>query len=249
VTGSERPDTGGRREELIAAALAGELSDAEAVEFDRLRTTDPSIDEELASFAAVLTSLRGVGRWDESEPSGELSARIREIPEAREAAELPLATPVPLAALPQARRAPQRRRLALALMAAAACVALGAVGGLALQALGDRPIQGEPGTLGAIEPIAFTEDSPLVIDASLIAHTWGTETILRGTGFTIGESYELILVTASGERLLSGSFLGSEAEIDCEMNAAVTRTAVTSIEITDDSGATIAVADLPPVQS
>ncbi|QHC60139.1 hypothetical protein [Rathayibacter sp. VKM Ac-2760] len=236
------------REELIAAALAGELSAGEAVELDALRAEDPTIDVELASFGALLGDLRGVARWEEPAPSEELRARVAA-----------LAEPAPPVALADARAARSRPagavrpvrggRLALAVTAAAACLALGAVGGLSLQALADRPTEGAPGTLGAVEPIAFAEDSALDIDASLVAHTWGTETLLRGSGFAVGESYEVVLVTAAGLRLPSGSFLGSTAELDCEMNAAVLRASVASIEITDESGVAVAVADLPVVES
>ncbi|QHF23117.1 hypothetical protein GTU73_03255 [Rathayibacter sp. VKM Ac-2804] len=237
---------GGRREELIAAALAGELSDGEAAELDRLRAADPSVDEELASFGAVLSGLGGVGRWEEPEPSADLRARVAALAG-------PALVAVPRARGEEPRSAPARpargRRIALGVTAAAACVAIGAFGGLALQSLGDRPPEGGPGTLGAVEPIAFAEDSALEIDAELVAHTWGTETILRGSGFAVGESYEVVLVTETGVRLPSGSFLGSEASLDCAMNAAVLRASVASIEITDESGGAVAVAELPVVES
>jgi len=246
VTGADRPGgDAGRREELIAAALAGELSAEESAALDRLRAVDPSIDEELASFGAVLEGLRGVGRWEEPQPSAELADRVAA-----------LGSPAPLVALPRvggAESVPARpargRRIALQATAAAACLALGAIGGLGVLALTDRPPEGGPGTLGAAEPIAFAEDADLDIDAELVAHTWGTETILRGSGFAVGESYEVVLVTATGLRLPSGSFLGSEAELDCAMNAAVLRPSVASIEITDESGGAVAVAELPVVES
>ena len=271
MTGADRPGADGPRdggpaetgcrEELIAAALAGELTAEEAAELDRLRAEDPSVDEELASFGTVLAGLGGVGRWEEQEPSPDLRARVAAL------------TGPALVALPtdrsaetgsadtrsadtrdaDTRRADARpargRRIALAVTAAAACLALGAVGGLALQSLGDRPPEGGPGTLGAVESIAFAGDSALDIDAELVAHTWGTETILRGSGFAVGESYELVLVTATGVRLPSGSFLGSTAELDCALNAAVLRASVASIEITDESGGAVAVAELPVVES
>ncbi|KQQ05519.1 MULTISPECIES: hypothetical protein [unclassified Rathayibacter] len=227
MTDIDDPRGGGRREELIAAALAGELSAAEGAELDLLRASDPSIDRELALFGVVLADLRTVGRWDEVAPSDDLRRRIQS-----------LAGVAPIA----------RGRGALLIGAAAACLALGAVGGAGLYLLGDRPVEGAPGQLGAVETIAF-DGAPegIDIDGSLIAHTWGTETILRASGFAVGESYDLVLVTDEGERLPSGSFLGSAVEIDCEMNAAILRDSVSAIEITDDSGETIAVADLPPV--
>lgn len=237
MTDIDAPHEGGRREELIAAALAGELTPEEAAELDRLRSADPSIDRELASFGALLDGVRGVGSWEEAEPSDELRARIVGA-SLEEDGERPAA--------------PRRVRLPFAVGAAAACLALGAVGGVAAGSLQDRAVDGPPGTLGAIESIAFVEGAGsdrIEVDGSVVAHTWGTETILRGEGFAVGETYELVLVTDSGDRLPSGSFLGSAAELDCEMNAAVLRESVASIEITDASGASVAVATLPAVMT
>ncbi|KZX20232.1 hypothetical protein [Rathayibacter tanaceti] len=229
MTDVEQP--GGRREELLAAALAGDLSSEEAIEFDRLRAADPTLDRELASFGVVLDRLGGLVRWDEAEPSAQLRSRVLGLAAAEEAA-------------PPSRRG----RLALAVGAAAACLVLGVVAGSAFQAAGERPVTGPPGTLGAVEAIAFDERASGVrLDGSLVAHTWGTETILRGTGFELGASYDLVLVTGEGERLASGSFLGSSAELDCEMNAAVLRDAVAAVEITDAAGTVVASAALPAV--
>ena len=83
----------------------------------------------------------------------------------------------------------------------------------------------------------------------MIAHTRGTETVLRASGFAVGESYDLVLVTESGERLPSGSFLGSEVEIDCGMNAAVPRESVAAVEIVATGGDVVARAELPVVES
>jgi hypothetical protein len=230
MTGTEQ--SGGRREELIAAALAGELSDGEAAEFDRLRAADPTIDRELASFGVVLEGLGAVGEWDEVAAPAALRSRVLGLEEEE-------AGP----------RRSRRRRTALAVGAAAACMAVGAVGATALQGATERPVAGPPGTLGAVETIAFEESSAFDVEGSVIAHTWGTETLLRATGFTAGESFDLVLVTDSGERLASGSFLGSTVEIDCEMNAAVLRESVTAVEIVAAGGGVVASAELPPVES
>ncbi|PPG12175.1 hypothetical protein C5D36_15620 [Rathayibacter sp. AY1C6] len=238
----DQPDgdePGGRREELLAAALAGDLSAEETREFESLRAADPSIDPELASFGAVVDRVGALGRWEEAEPSPELRSRVAalagERPELAESARAPR------------RRAP-RLRAVLAVAAAAALLVVGGVAGAALRSAEERPVAGPPGTLGAVEAIAFDERTEgVTLDGSLVAHTWGTETILRGTGFALGESYDLVLVTGSGERLPSGSFLGSSAELDCEMNAAVLRESVAAVEITDAGGALVASAALPAV--
>jgi hypothetical protein len=237
VIDRDQPDgdqPGGRREELLAAALAGDLSAEEAREFESLRAADPSIDPELASFGAVVDRLGALGRWEEAEPSPELRSRIAAL-----AGERPERG--------ESLRA-SRLRAVLAVAAAAALLVVGGVAGAALRSAEERPVAGPPGTLGAVEAIAFEERTAgVTLDGSLVAHTWGTETILRGTGFALGESYDLVLVTGSGERLPSGSFLGSSAELDCEMNAAVLRESVAAVEITDAGGALVASAALPAV--
>lgn len=70
-------DDNDRREELIAAALAGELSPVDYGVLDRLRASDPSIDTELAEAAPLLPRLQGVGSWDAAPPSAVLGNRIR----------------------------------------------------------------------------------------------------------------------------------------------------------------------------
>ncbi|QHC71415.1 hypothetical protein [Rathayibacter sp. VKM Ac-2801] len=231
---TDRDQPGGRREELLAAALAGDLSAEEAREFELLRAADPSIDRELASFGAVVDRLGALGRWEEAEPSPELRSRVAAL-----AGERPERAPG-LRAL--------RLRAVLAVAAAASLLVVGGVAGAALRSADERPVAGPPGTLGAVEAIAFDERTAgVTLDGSLVAHTWGTETILRGTGFALGESYDLVLITGSGERLPSGSFLGSSAELDCEMNAAVLRESVAAVEIIDAGGALVAMAALPAV--
>ncbi|MCJ1695888.1 hypothetical protein C1I63_06850 [Rathayibacter caricis DSM 15933] len=229
MTGTEHP--GGRREELIAAALAGELSAEEAVEFDRLRSEDPTVDRELAAFGVVVDRLGALGGWEEGEGSAALRSRVLRIEEE------------------EAPARPRRGRLALAVGAVAASVAVGALGATLLQGAGERPVAGPPGTLGAVETIAFEESTAVDVQGSVIAHTWGTETVLRASGFAVGESYDLVLVTESGERLPSGSFLGSAVEIDCEMNAAVPRESVAAVEIVAAGGDVVASAELPVVES
>ncbi|PPI17411.1 hypothetical protein C5D04_04695 [Rathayibacter sp. AY1D2] len=238
----DQPDgdqPGGRREELLAAALAGDLSAEEAREFESLRAADPSIDRELASFGSVVDRVGALGRWEEAEPSPELRSRVAAL--AGERSERAASVRAP-------RLRASRLRAVLAVAAAAALLVVGGVAGAALRSAEERPVAGPPGTLGAVEAIAFDERTEgVTLDGSLVAHTWGTETILRGTGFALGESYDLVLVTGSGERLPSGSFLGSSAELDCEMNAAVLRESVAAVEITDAGGALVASAALPAV--
>ncbi|MCJ0700865.1 hypothetical protein FRIG_06920 [Frigoribacterium faeni] len=77
--------TPSRRDELIAAALADDLSPAEAAEFAALRAEDPGVDAELAELAALTARLAdlpepdgraGGAGWVDLEPSAELRRRV-----------------------------------------------------------------------------------------------------------------------------------------------------------------------------
>jgi hypothetical protein len=211
-----------RRALLISGAISGDLNATEQEELALLRKADPTVDDEIRELAEVLTGSANPG------------------------------APAPHAANVDAdhdTKAPVihlRRRPWIIAIGAAACVAVGAGGVLITQPTIPDPPTGPPGTLGAIEEISFDgEPSGVTIDGSLIAHTWGTETILNISGLTEANPYDVVLVTVGGDSVDSGSFLGSSVEIDCEMNAAVMRESVTSVEIQDESGAVVASAELP----
>ncbi|MBO0594464.1 hypothetical protein I2487_02210 [Nesterenkonia sp. E16_10] len=107
---------------------------------------------------------------------------------------------------------------------------------------------GPPGELGAQEPVSFSDPGAGVeVDGALVAHTWGTETVLEIDGLTPGEAFTVVLVGADGEEIESGSFLGSEVPVDCRMNGAVLREDVQRLEIRDDAGQAITAAALPEV--
>jgi len=227
-----------RRAELVAAAASDDLNPDEARELALLRATDPSIDVEIAELRAMIGDL-GDTPWDSSEPDAALRDRVLAIGEA---------LPAPAPVVPIARG----RRWAVGL-ALAACVAGGAViGGGAVGLLDgdDGPRPGAPGVLGALEHIDFSgEPAGVSIDGSLVAHTWGTETILEVAGLPAGESYSVVLVGADGASVDSGTFFGSTVTIDCRMNAALDRPEVDAVEIRDMSGAVVAAAELPAVAS
>ncbi|MBO0596492.1 hypothetical protein I2485_04150 [Nesterenkonia sp. E16_7] len=70
-------ETPSRREELLAGALAGDLSDEERREFDRARAADPSIDAELAELRATAARMKATGvAWREEPPPPGLEERI-----------------------------------------------------------------------------------------------------------------------------------------------------------------------------
>lgn len=228
-----------RRALLISGAISGELTSSEQAELDVLRQADPTVDVEIRELTEILgQTTSAVPSWDASAPSEALRERVLTVQDESVAApdDSVGASVTPL-----------RRRPWLLVVGAAACVAIGAGGVLLTQPTVPSPPTGPPGTLGAIEQISFTgEPTGVTIDGALIAHTWGTETVLNITGLTEANPYDVVLVTTSGDSLDSGSFLGSTVAIDCEMNAAVMRESVASVEVQDASGTVVARAELPP---
>lgn len=229
-----------RTQELIAAAAAGDLTDAEREEFDALRAQDPGIDQTLHEFSALLPGIQAAARhWEEGSPSADLEQAVLQLPHTES---LSSAHQTPAASADSSRR---RRRAGFAL-AAAGCVIAGGGGTLAVQHLLDAPPEGPPGTYGAVEEVSFEgEPTGVSVDGSLIAHTWGTETVLEIDGLDAEESFAVILVAEDGQEFASGTFFGSELLIECRMNAAIMRDEVTRVEIAAEDGDLIARADLP----
>lgn len=262
-----------RRDELIAATVAGELTPAESAELDALRREDPTVELEIAELTEIALALGDLGEWDPAEPSPDLERRIatalageQEDLAAREGGDTDRATvrsAVPSESTPPSPRtipsptpAPDappvdlssRRRPAILVLAAAACVALGAGLGLVVPSVVDAPPSGPPGTLGAVEQVDFTgEPTGARVEGELVAHTWGTETLLEIDGAEVGDDYRVVVIDHGGEEHDSGTFIGSTATVVCRMNAAVLREDVASVEIRRASGATLASAVVPQV--
>lgn len=227
--------------ELCAAALAGELSPAETVEFDELRR-DPRRADEYEGLREITARLRqGDLAWTPPRDDSDLEARITaSIARAEgETTEGPRVV--------EAARRPRRPWLVPTV--AAACL----LGGLVIGANGAALVQpsvpsGPPGTLGAVEQLAVTDDDAGVdVDAQVVAHTWGTEAYLEATGLNVGATYELVFVGADGTEFSAGEVLGSEVPIVCRMNAAVPRSETVRLELRDTQRSVVAHADLPSV--
>ncbi|KQO47689.1 hypothetical protein ASG28_09590 [Frigoribacterium sp. Leaf415] len=274
-------DGDARRDELVAAALADDLSPSERVEFDELRAADPSIDAELASLGVVVGGLSEFGRWDDVAPSDRLRERVDAVGHVAEApdqrgTDVPLGAGVPLEAdVPRdidvlrgartasdeasvthigphvaAARSGRGRRPLLIAVAAAACLAIGAGGGVLLATPRDTVVAGPAGTLGAVEHVDFVgQPAGVDLDGDLVAHTWGTETVLSIDGLPTGSAFTVVVVGGDGREYESGAFLGSDVRVDCRLNAAVLRSDVASVEIRAADGHDIAVASVPPVAS
>ncbi|WP_278102008.1 anti-sigma factor [Microbacterium proteolyticum] len=228
--------------ELVAAALAGELSAAETVEFDELRRNDPRRGEEYASLQGVAQRLRhGDVTWVAPRDTSELEDRIL--------ASIQRENAVGAAPSPGARVGTRRRRAWLTPLVAAACLLIGIVVGVNSAGAFTPAIPvGPPGTLGALEQIQVSDDTAGVdVDAQLVAHTWGTEAYLEARGLNVGRTYELVFVAADGEEFTAGEVLGSEVPIVCRMNAAVLRGDTVRMELRDGPDVVVAHADLPRV--
>jgi hypothetical protein len=263
--------TPSRRDELIAAALADDLSSAEEAELAALRAADPTVDAELTELAALtarlgdlgdLTGHQGGAGWVDLEQSDDLRRRIAGIAasesaasgtdpggatESTRASSSTVVAPVTPLSPRVSRRAPSRRTLVTAL-GAAACLAIGAGVGALVAAPRDASVDGPPGTLGAVEPVAFSgAPSGVEVDGDVVAHTWGTETLLTVTGLPAGDPFTVVVVGSDGSEYESGTFLGTDVEIDCSLNAAVLREDVAAVEIRGADGADIAVAEVPGV--
>jgi hypothetical protein len=230
-----------RRAELIAAALADDLSPAETTELDALRAGDPTVDEEIALLSGLPAAIRGVGDWREAAPSEELARRIGLIADGRGEAADDLSAH-------RTTRGTRPRRVALLIAGAAACLALGAAGGAFLATPRADVATGPAGTLGAVEGVTFAgAPAGIDVEGDVVAHTWGTETVLSVDGLPAGDAFTVVVIDAGGGEHASGSMLGSTVRIDCRLNADVMREDAAAVEIRDAAGDPVAVAELPPV--
>lgn len=237
-----------RRAELIGAALAGELTPQEQAELDELSRRDPSVSEELAELQDVVGRVEVADLdWTDAAPSDDLADRVAAIAEPSGSIDR-TGGPEPVDV---AITRPSWRARAGRVLVAACLVGAGVLGTLGYQETVQGPPDGPPGTLGAVEEISFTgEPGGSEVEGALVAHTWGTETVLEVDGLETGETYEVILVTRSGEELSSGTFIGAEATVDCRMNAAVMREDVTQVRIVSSDGTSVrVVADLPDAEA
>jgi hypothetical protein len=246
-------DEQARREALLAAALAGALDERQQSEFDLACTTDPSLLADLNELRELTRRLeRADLSWEDDELPPGLADRV--FGATAVTPSVP-ASPFPPRQLgrpgrtsrtgrtrPASANRPRRARFALA---AAGLVMAGAVGGQAVSGALQAPPGGPPGTLGAEEELTFsTRPAGTTFDAALVAHTWGTETVLELDGLAVGRSFEVVLVGVDGEQYVSGTFLGADRTVTCRMNAAVLRQDVSHLQIRDDDGAVVAVSDV-----
>lgn len=127
------------------------------------------------------------------------------------------------------RRGDLRRRV---LVAAAVAVAA-ATGFVAAWTTKPGPAQGP---LEAVAVRALDADVR-DLSADVVPHTWGMEIKLSGASFTPGATYDVNVITATGEVVGAGAFVGvGEARMDCNLNSSVLRDDATSFEVIDEAG-------------
>lgn len=227
--------------ELVAAALAGELTPAESAEFEGLRRSDRARAEEFEALEKVAGRLRqGDLGWTTARDAGDLFARIE--------ASVDPGDPTAVGAAPVVALERRRRRW-VAPLVGAACLAAGLVIGANGAGAFRAPVpSGPPGTLGAVEQIEVRDDvSGIDVSAEVVAHTWGTEAYLEASGLDVGATYELVFVGEDGTEFTAGEVLGSAVPIVCRMNAAVLRGDAARMELRDTGDAVVAHAELPAV--
>lgn len=243
-------DSTSRREELIAAVLAGELDEEERREFDRACAADPSMLRDLDEMRETAALLERTGiRWEETELPPELEQRVLAATTGRPRSAAPM-SPANGAPISRPRGGWARRPGATALLglAAAGLIVLGALGGILVDHQLQAPPGGPPGALGAVEEVAVRDLPPgASIDVALVAHTWGTETVLEIDGLEVGESYEVVLVREDGQEMPSGTFIGAEVTIECRLNAAVMREDVSEVRIHDATGGVVVASQVPHI--
>ncbi|NIL84987.1 hypothetical protein RhoFasGS6_02368 [Rhodococcus fascians] len=248
-----------RRAELIAAAVGDDLDDAEADELRALAASDPTVDIEIAALRATMEQLERRGPnlpWLDSTPPPGLRERILAATQNADNTENTVAPERSdssgLQPVARPRFGVRNGSAGLAAAAALVGVVVGSAAVLGIDAYRSEPgepqvvVTGPPGTLGAYEEISFTTSGPTVdVEGGLVAHTWGTETVLEMDGISEGGPYDVVLVDRSGVDRPSGTFLGSTVTIECRMNAAVLRGDVAEIEIRGSDGVVLASAQVP----
>ena len=136
------------------------------------------------------------------------------------------------------RRTDMRRRVMVNTVAAAAAA-------IALVAIGVA-IPGPAGPPQESVDLALNADS-IQAEATLVAHTWGTEVKFVINGLENGERYDVTFINRQGQRVPAGTLIGvSNRPIVCDMNAAVLRPDAVRLEVASADDGVVMRAQLPP---
>lgn len=232
--------------ELLGSYALGHLPDAEATGMQAHLDGCPACRLELAELLTLVPDLRGVrlsalGALD-TPPAGLGSEIVAAVSRER--------------ALRDRRQHKDRtrRRLATGLTAAAAAIAVLAVGlqvGRATapqQNLSALPSASPSTAAIPMEPVQLAVGSPAIAaeNAVLIPHTWGVEMKFVASGLEAGTVYRAWFVGRGGERMPAGEFLGvGSKSLKCNMQAALLRADTSRFVVVDPAGRTVLSADLP----
>ena len=218
--------------EMLGALLLGHLSASEEAAVRSHLDGCPDCRSELAEIAPVAEALSSVDpNWlsDKATPAPDLGDRIA------------------VAVARERRERERERRGRRIMLAAAAVLAVLAIGGLGAL-VGNRTATPAPlaGPTVPVEPVAVTS-SLASVDASagVVAHTWGVEIKLEAVGLRSGESYTAIVKTTDGRRRPAGAYVGTgEQVMNCNLNSDVLRSEAASFRVLDKQGRTVLTADL-----
>ena len=137
-------------------------------------------------------------------------------------------------------------RAALGAVAAAVVLAV-LVGGVAL-GRGTAPEVAAPAPAVPVEPVDLSVgQAQIEIETSgLIAHTWGVELLMSGSGFAEGEVFEASFRDSeTGELVTAGAFVGTgRSPVVCRLQSGLLRTEASEVVVTDASGDVVLTAPL-----
>jgi hypothetical protein len=210
---------------LLGPAALGLLTSVEQQQLDRHLRACAQCRSELAGLMGVVDRLGELddepGLMDELQPS---AARAEAV----------------LAAVAADRtRTRSRARRWQAVLAAAASVAVLAAGVVAATAIDGT------GPRAPLEAVAVQAPPGVEASADLVPHTWGVEIKLAATGLAAGRPYTVQVLTAAGQRVDAGAFLGTgERPLLCNLNASVLRADAVGFVVRDAAGEQVLAADL-----
>jgi hypothetical protein len=217
------PEERHRYQEQIGAFLLGKLDEGERTAMQTHLSSCPVCQAEVRELEPVVAALADAApdRIDEDPwPPGDLE-------------ELTLA-PI-LGEIHRARRRKRRFRWS-ALAAAAVCVVVIGLAGFTWLL--------EPAV--ALEPLSFSVAPGVEVEGSLIEHAWGTEIRLVVSGSRDGQTHRVTLVSEDGERVNSGTFIGTgDKPLRGTFNAALLRKDAARLEVRTPGGEPVFFAKLP----
>lgn len=229
-----------RHKELLGAYVLGHLRDEGEREVRAHLETCASCRAEVEELAGVVAALSAYPAGGGIEPDTETGQRSPS-PELEDRV---VAAATGDRAYPGTypETGPRRRWLTAASLVAASLVVVVLVVA-AIQLLPTEPE--EPG-LGDVEPISFgVRPEGVSADGEVVAHTWGTEVLLRVEGLEEGERYAVDVIDEAGTRVSAGTLIGdADVPVECALNGAVLRENAAAISVRDSEGAVVLRSDL-----